>query len=241
MVDPAPGATDPTSEGTASAADDGAMRLYGPLVGAAALVILVDQITKAWAVDLAPCNSLDPRPTFAFCLAHNEGMAFSVGWGKGPIISLVALVIVAVMFASVRKVPMSSRWLMGAVAGGAIGNVIDRAVRAPATGAPGFMRGAVVDFLYSSFWATFNVADAAIVVGGILLSIALWRVPDAPAANSIDDDDDVSGDTPVGDHGPSARAATDSPATETGAGADAFAEANADTDPAPGTGSGSFA
>ena len=233
MVDPAPGATDPTGEGTASASEDGAMRLYGPLVGAAAVVILIDQVTKAWAVDLAPCNSLVPRPTFAFCLAYNEGMAFSVGWGKGPIISLVALAIVAVMFASARKVPMSSRWLMGAVAGGAIGNVIDRAVRAPATGAPGFMRGAVVDFLYSSFWATFNVADAAIVVGGILLSIALWRVPDAPAVDSFDDDDDVRGDTPAGEHRPATEAGTDSPATET--------HSDADADPAAGTGNGSFA
>ena len=43
---------------------------------------------------------------------------------------------------------------------------------------PGFMKGAVVDFLYTSFWPTFNVADSAVVVGGILLAIVLWRTPE---------------------------------------------------------------
>ena len=40
------------------------------------------------------------------------------------------------------------------------------------------MKGAVVDFLYTSFWPTFNVADSAVVVGGILLAIVLWRTPE---------------------------------------------------------------
>ena len=160
-------------------------KVYGPLSIAALVVIIVDQVTKLWADDLQECSTLGlPRPRFAFCLAYNEGMAFSVGWGRGPLIALIALVIVAVMVFSVRKVPPGARWLMGAVAGGALGNVIDRAFRDPAPiaqgvpGSPGFMRGAVIDFFYSNFWATFNVADAAIVVGGILLSISLWRMPD---------------------------------------------------------------
>ena len=73
--------------------------------------------------------------------------------------------------------PLHARLLMGAIAGGATGNVIDRAFRAAAASTQhrGFMGGAVVDFLYSSFWATFNIADSAICVGvGIYILSALW-------------------------------------------------------------------
>lgn len=166
--------------------------VYAPMAAVGLTVIVVDQLTKAWAVGLTPCAERIPRPTLGFCLAFNEGMAFSAGWGRGPIISLVAVLIVSVLVFSARKVPMTGRLLMGAVAGGALGNVIDRAFRVPAPGSSssGFMSGAVVDFVYSSFWATFNVADAAIVVGGILLSIVLWRLPDPDAEPDSEADPD---------------------------------------------------
>lgn len=167
---------------------EGLARTYAPMAGVAAAVLVADQLSKAWADDLTTCAELagqGRRPTVGFCLAYNEGMAFSVGWGSGAIIALVAVAIVVVLVVAARKVPFRLRLLMGAVAGGALGNVIDRAVRDPAplgTNRPasdgGFMSGAVIDFVYTRFWATFNVADACIVVGGILLSIALWRMPD---------------------------------------------------------------
>ncbi len=156
------------------------IRVYTPLVAVAAIVLVVDQVTKEWATGLDKCVDLVERPTVGFCLAHNEGMAFSFGWGSGPIIAGVAVLIVGALLFSARKVPLGSRLLMGAIAGGALGNVLDRGFRAPAPGSTnsGFMSGAVVDFLYSSFWATFNIADTAIVVGGLLLAVALWRLPD---------------------------------------------------------------
>jgi signal peptidase II len=155
-------------------------KLYLPMVGVALAVIALDQLTKAWATGLDRCAALNPRPTVGFCLAHNEGMAFSVGWGSGAIISAVAVTIVVVLFVAARKMPLSARLIMGAIAGGALGNVLDRAFRVAAdtTAHRGFMGGAVVDFIYSSFWATFNVADSAVVVGGIVLSILLWRLPE---------------------------------------------------------------
>ena len=155
-------------------------KLYAPMVGVALAVIAADQITKHFATRLDECKTLVERPTIGLCLAHNEGMAFSVGWGSGAIISAVAVTIVVVLFVVARKMPLHARLLMGAIAGGATGNVIDRAFRAAAASTQhrGFMGGAVVDFLYSSFWATFNIADSAVVVGGILLSIVLWRLPE---------------------------------------------------------------
>jgi len=59
---------------------------------------------------------------------------------------------------------------LGLVLGGACGNLIDRVMRKP-----GWGRGAVVDFIDLQFWPVFNVADMAIVVGVLLLSIMMWR------------------------------------------------------------------
>lgn len=154
------------------------VQLYAPMVATMLVVIVLDQLTKHWATGLDLCRDLVERPTVGFCLAHNKGMAFSVGWGAGKFISAVALTIVVVLFVAARKLPLSARILMGAIAGGALGNVIDRAFRSAIDGPRTFMGGAVVDFIYSTFWATFNVADSAVVVGGILLSILLWRLPE---------------------------------------------------------------
>jgi signal peptidase II len=56
------------------------------------------------------------------------------------------------------------------VLGGALGNLIDRIFRSP-----GFLRGAVVDFVHVGSFPTFNVADAAITVGAVLVVVwALW-------------------------------------------------------------------
>jgi signal peptidase II len=64
--------------------------------------------------------------------------------------------------------------LIGIVVGGALGNVVDRLSRAR----DGFMSGAVVDFIDLQWWPIFNVADAAVVVGGILLAVTMVMEPD---------------------------------------------------------------
>ena len=61
----------------------------------------------------------------------------------------------------------------GLISGGALGNLLDRAFR----GDDGFLHGAVIDFIDLQWWPVFNVADACIVVGAILLVIASFRVP----------------------------------------------------------------
>ena len=58
---------------------------------------------------------------------------------------------------------------LGLVLGGAFGNVIDRVFRSP-----GFLRGAVVDFVDLRFWPVFNLADSAITCGCLLLLWASW-------------------------------------------------------------------
>lgn len=199
-------------------------KLYAPMVGVALAVIAVDQFTKQLATGLGSCQDPASRPsTVGFCLAHNEGMAFSVGWGSGALISAVALAIVVVLFVSARKMPLSVRLLMGVIAGGATGNVLDRAFRAAAatTQHRGFMGGAVVDFIYSSFWATFNVADSAVVVGGFLLAILMWRLPDpadTPKGSAVPSSTPPDSEAPVGHNATSDVARRNSTDTATTAG-----------------------
>jgi signal peptidase II len=165
------------------------MRRYVPVVAAAALLLLVDQLSKSWAVSAlcsfgrptAGCRpSIDVALGLELRLAFNQGMAFSRFSSSGPIIGVIALAIVAALLWFARHLEgLWPRIVVGIVIGGALGNLADRLFRSPVPGNPsGFMRGAVVDFLWTSWWPTFNVADAAVVVGGILLAVVAWRMPD---------------------------------------------------------------
>jgi signal peptidase II len=92
-------------------------------------------------------------------------MAFSRGEGLGPVIGVLALVVVAALLVSLRRqTSVASTAAVGLVIGGAAGNVVDRLFRSP-----GWLRGAVVDFIDLQWWPIFNVADVAITVGGLLL------------------------------------------------------------------------
>ncbi|MDQ4094341.1 MAG: signal peptidase II [Actinomycetota bacterium] len=101
---------------------------------------------------------------------RNPGAAFSMATGFTWLLSLIAL---GVVVAIVRLAPRlrSPGWALGLglVLGGALGNLVDRLLRAP-----GPLRGHVVDFLSllapdGSVWPVFNLADSAIVCGGVIL------------------------------------------------------------------------
>ena len=62
---------------------------------------------------------------------------------------------------------------LGLVLGGAVGNLLDRIFREGS----GFLGGAVVDFVDLQWWPIFNVADAAVSIGGVLLVIVISRTP----------------------------------------------------------------
>jgi signal peptidase II len=133
----------------------------------AAGVVVVDQLSKHWAV-----SNLGPDPqhviwTLQWNLSFNTGMAFSRGQGMGVIIGLIALVVAGVIIGAVRN--NHDRLIAvaaGLVVGGALGNVVDRLFRGD-----GLMRGAVVDFIDFQWFPIFNVADMAVNVGGALFII----------------------------------------------------------------------
>ncbi len=141
--------------------------------GVASAILLLDQVSKAWAeTALADGGARHVTWTLRFLLHHNSGMAFSQGLGKGPIIAAVALVVVGFLAWSLRQ-PRSPLYVVcvGLVMGGALGNVIDRLARAE----DGFLSGRVIDFIDFQWWPVFNVADMGVVVGAACLMYESWR------------------------------------------------------------------
>ncbi|MDO1557985.1 signal peptidase II [Brevundimonas sp. 2R-24] len=149
----------------------------------AAVVIVLDQITKAWVLhglDLLQRAQIDVLPFFKLSLVYNRGVSFGLLTGGETSRWLLSLFSVGVAIALAvwvwRPQPLKTvhtgpaRFLnelfalaVGLIMGGALGNVIDR-VRV----------GAVIDFLDFSalrFPWVFNVADSAITVGVILLIV----------------------------------------------------------------------
>lgn len=134
-------------------------------------VVGLDQLTKWWALHVLENRSIDLVWTLRLHLVHNTGAAFSRGEGLGPL--LVCLVVV-VMVLLVRHASKTDDPIVlvtvGAIVGGALANLIDRVFRAD----DGLLSGAVVDFVDLQWWPVFNLADAVIVVGGILMVLRGW-------------------------------------------------------------------
>jgi signal peptidase II len=145
------------------------------LLGVAAATLALDQITKAWAVEvLGDGRIIDLVGSLRLRLTLNFGSAFSLTDSRGPLISALALVVVVVLLRTGRNATRPVMAVaLGLVVGGAIGNLIDRAFRA----GDGLLGGGVVDFVDLQWWPVFNVADSAVVVGAILLFVAQWREP----------------------------------------------------------------
>ncbi len=148
----------------------------------AAVVVVLDQLTKIWAVARLvdePGQRIALGFGAEFQLHYNKGAAFSSGTSFGQIIAVVAFGMSILLFrlASQRQ-DRYGQIVLGSIAGGAVGNLLDRIFRAE----EGPLSGAVVDFIRPfDFFAIFNVADAAIVVGVIAVLVqAVLFPPDEP-------------------------------------------------------------
>lgn len=138
---------------------------------ASGVVLCLDQITKAWALVALEDRIIDLVWTLRLRLVYNTGFAFSAGQRLGPVLAFVAIVIVVLLWLSRRRV--QAVWAaigLGGIIGGALGNLADRIFRGA-----GWGRGAVVDFIDLQWWPIFNVADAAITVGLVLVLFDLYR------------------------------------------------------------------
>lgn len=152
----------------------GPRRRAGLVVAIAAAIIAVDQVTKTWAVNTLTTRDIDLFWTLRFRLAHNRGAAFSFISSGGGLIAIAAVVVVVVLIAIGRSLDTRLGVLsLGLVLGGALGNLVDRAFREGS----GFLGGAVIDFIDVQWWPIFNVADAAISIGGVLLVVTSMKEP----------------------------------------------------------------
>ena len=159
----------PVDDAVKGAPRPGAAGLTVP-IAVAAVVVALDQVTKRWALSsLSDGHVVHVVWTLQFSLTFNSGMAFSRGQGFGPIIGVIAFVVVIVLVGSLARTARGvARVAVGMVIGGALGNLCDRIFRSGG----GFLRGRVIDFIDFRWWPVFNVADASIVVGGVVLFIA---------------------------------------------------------------------
>lgn len=150
--------------------------LYGVLI---AIVVVADQATKKMAVAHLTTNPPVPvLPFLDFSLAYNTGAAFSFlgdagGWQMTFFIVTACLVVIFLLNMLWRALPTDRQTALACalIIGGAVGNLIDRAVL-----------GYVVDFIHFFYetwhFPTFNIADSAIFIGvALLLADAFgWRL-----------------------------------------------------------------
>ena len=134
------------------------------VVGTAAAVVVADQLTKEWALRSLADGPVHVVWTLRFNLSVNPGIAFGLGRGLGPVVVVAGLAMVAVLVGLTRSARLGALGLVavGLVLGGAVGNLADRVFRD---------QGGVVDFIDLQWWPIFNVADAGISVGAVLLAL----------------------------------------------------------------------
>lgn len=165
MTEETTDSTEPATE--AAPAPAAPRRRLGLLLSVAAVVLLVDVVTKVLAVRLLTPGQPVPiiGDTVTWTLVRNSGAAFSMATSYTWVLTLIASsVVLGIIWMSRRLV--SPWWAvgLGMILGGALGNLVDRFFRAP-----GHLQGHVVDFLSIGWWPVFNVADPAVVGGAILL------------------------------------------------------------------------
>jgi signal peptidase II len=134
----------------------------------AAVVIIADQVSKQLIrSSLALGEQRHVLPGLSFVRTTNSGVAFSLLSGSSAAgVTILALVVLAVLLAFFARLHAQRLlWLpTGMIAGGAIGNLVDR-----------LREGAVTDFIKLPHWPAFNLADSAITLGVIGLVLVMVR------------------------------------------------------------------
>ncbi|MCP5520903.1 MAG: signal peptidase II [Verrucomicrobiales bacterium] len=159
------------------------------ILGVAAAVLLLDQVTKLLVIGLL--KQWDQRVIvdgfFKFVHWGNTGAAWSLFHGNNGVLALVSVVALAILAWARHKFDLRTglgQFAYGLVTGGILGNLIDR-IRV----------GHVIDFLYFYIrprggdgsevgFPAFNVADSAICVGVFLLILLSWKAGQDPAGEA---------------------------------------------------------
>jgi signal peptidase II len=139
------------------------------LLGAVAVTVVVaDQVTKTLAERGLADGPIHLFWTIWLDLTYNSGAAFSSGRGLTPFITAGAAIVLIMLVGVSRTITTTMGVVaLGMVIGGASGNLVDRLAR--------HNGGAVIDFVDFRWWPVWNIADAAIVIGAILLIFSRRR------------------------------------------------------------------
>ena len=150
----------------------------------AAVVVVVDQLSKAWVLRTWPepySGAIEIVPGWLeLTYIQNTGVAFGMFQGVPQLFIFTSLIIVAgAIWFYLRNAPPDDLWLgvcLGLIVGGALGNVIDR-----------IRLGFVVDMVntFDGRFAVFNLADACISVGVVLMALLLMWADRDKASTSL--------------------------------------------------------
>ncbi len=143
-------------------------RKFGILV-LAVVIFALDRLIKGLvATHMVPGQSVPVLPPVLWITyITNSGAAFSILQHGAPLFIAIGVVILVGLVVYLRRHPQISRlfaWGSGLLAGGTAGNLWDRIVA-----------GRVIDYIHFRYFAIFNLADSAIVVGIALIVIEFWR------------------------------------------------------------------
>lgn len=149
------------------------LKTYGKLGLVALIVVILDQAAKLLVrINLAITETWMPfdwlKPYLRFIHWKNTGVAFGLFQGSGWIFTVIGLALILLVILFYRQVwqgPAFWQVALGLELGGALGNFLDRINP---------QVGYVVDFIWVENFPVFNLADAAIVVGAVILIIGIW-------------------------------------------------------------------
>lgn len=172
-AEPAESAEPAATDGATAVEKGKGPRRIGVLLVVAVLAFLIDLGSKLLVVarleNHAAIKVVGDVVTFQ--VIRNSGAAFGMGQALTVVFTMIASAVIVVIWRIARRL-YSLPWAiaLGLLLGGALGNLTDRLFRAP-----GVFRGHVVDFISVQHFAVFNLADSAIVCGGILVVLLSFR------------------------------------------------------------------
>ncbi|MFD5714273.1 signal peptidase II [Streptomyces pharetrae] len=162
-----------SAESGAAPARPRGRRRIAVLFAVAAFAYVLDLVSKMIVVE--KLEHQEPIEVIGdwlrFEAIRNAGAAFGFGEAFTVIFTVIAAAVIVVIARLARKL-YSLPWAiaLGLLLGGALGNLTDRIFRSP-----GVFQGAVVDFIAPKHFAVFNLADSAIVCGGILIVLLSFK------------------------------------------------------------------
>lgn len=214
-------------------------RRVGVLVLVALAALALDVVSKV--VVVATLQDHEPIELLGGLLTlretRNSGAAFSIGTGYTIIFTVIACGVVVAILRTARNL-RSLPWAicLGLLLGGAIGNLIDRLLRAP-----GPLKGHVVDWIELPHWPVFNLADSAIVCGGVLAVVLAARGLQLDGTRMSDADEAEDEPQAKAEAGAKAEVPEPAPASEPKAETEAKTEAKTEASEIPETSDGAAA